>query len=54
MGLMSPGMAFGGFVWSLMLTLIVMHFTFNKLKNSLTATFLIAMVMLLMKMAGVT
>ncbi|HOO56562.1 MAG TPA: hypothetical protein PLN69_07050 [bacterium] len=54
LGLMNPAVAFGGFIWTMMLTLIVMHFTFNWLRNSLTATFLIAMVMLLLKMAGVT
>ncbi len=54
LGLMKPLMALGGFFWTLMLTMTVMHFAFTKLKNSLAATFLIAMVMLLMKMAGIS
>ncbi|MFA6447914.1 MAG: hypothetical protein WCX65_00460 [bacterium] len=52
-GIASPAMAVAGIVLNLMLTLTVMHFSFSALKNSLTATFLLAMVMLLLKAAGV-
>ncbi len=53
MGAMKPVMGVGAFLWTVMFTLTAMHFTFNGLKNSLPSTFLIAMVMLLIKMAGV-
>jgi hypothetical protein len=53
MNLVNPIMALSGFIGNTMLTLIVMHFSFTHLRNSLTSTFLMAMIMLLLRMAGV-
>jgi hypothetical protein len=53
MGVVKPQLAVAGFAANSMLTLIVIHFSFSVLKNSLTATFLMATIMLLLKMAGI-
>lgn len=52
-GVARPFVTIAGIVMNSLLTVSVMHFSFSALKNSLTATFLLSMVMLLLKMAGV-
>jgi hypothetical protein len=52
-GVARPFITVAGIVMNSLLTVSVMHFSFSALKNSLAATFLLSMVMLLLKTAGV-
>jgi len=52
-GAARPSVTIFGIIFNSLLTVAVMHFSFSALRNSLMATFLLTMVMLLLKTAGI-